>query len=62
MSMISLASIPIGVEARSTDQSLKTILLFSCVGLVVSIVLMVLGVNLLGDGLADLIAPHHHHS
>jgi hypothetical protein len=46
MSMISLAAMPVGVDARSTDQSFKTIALFCCVGLVVSFGLMALGVDL----------------
>lgn len=45
MSMISLASAPIGVEAVSTDQSFTMILLFACVGLVASFGLMAMGVD-----------------
>jgi hypothetical protein len=46
MSMISLAAMPIGIEAHSTDHSFKTIVLFSCLGLVASISLMAIGVDL----------------
>jgi hypothetical protein len=45
MSMISFAAMPIGIEARSTDQSFKTIVLFSGLGLVASISLMAIGVD-----------------
>ncbi|MDE2376935.1 hypothetical protein [Bradyrhizobium sp.] len=46
MSMISLAAMPYGAEAASTDQSFKTIVLFSCIGLVVSFGLMAFGVDI----------------
>jgi hypothetical protein len=46
MSMISIASMPVGVESRSADYSFKTIVLFCCVGLVVSFSLMARGIDL----------------
>lgn len=46
MSMISLAAMPLGVEASSTEQSFKSVALLSCIGLVISIGLMTFGVDL----------------
>ncbi|MBW7968536.1 hypothetical protein [Bradyrhizobium sp. BR 10289] len=46
MSMISLAAMPSAVETRFADTALKTILLFCCVGLVVSFGLMSRGIDL----------------
>jgi hypothetical protein len=43
MSVISIVSVP---EVAAGDQSLKTIVLFSFVGLVVSLCLMAVGVDL----------------
>jgi hypothetical protein len=50
MSMISLAAVPPRIEARSADNSFKTILLVCCIGLVVSFALMAHGIDL-GAGL-----------
>jgi hypothetical protein len=41
--VISIVSVP---ETAADDQSFKTITLFSCVGLVVSLCLMVVGIDL----------------
>lgn len=46
MSMISLAAMPAAVETRVADSSIKTILLFCCVGLVASFGLMARGIDL----------------
>jgi hypothetical protein len=46
MSMISLAAMPVGAEARFADSSFKTILLFCCMGLVASFGLMAHGIDL----------------
>jgi hypothetical protein len=46
MSMISLAAMPAAVETRLADFSFKTILLFSCTGLVASFGLMARGIDL----------------
>ena len=46
MSMISLASMPVGVEARPADHAFKTILVFCCIGLVASFSLMARGIDL----------------
>jgi len=43
MSVISIVSVP---DTAADDQSFKTITLFSCFGLVVSLCLMVAGVDL----------------
>jgi hypothetical protein len=54
MSMISVASMPVAVEARRIDASFKIVLLFCCVGLVASFGLMTQGIDLgidLGAGL-----------
>jgi hypothetical protein len=46
MSMVSLAAMPAGIDARSTDHTFMTLLLFGCVGLVASFSLMAAGVDL----------------
>jgi hypothetical protein len=46
MSMISIASMPMRLEARSGDLSFKFVVLFCCVGLVASFALMAQGVDL----------------
>jgi hypothetical protein len=46
MSMISVVSMPVGVEARGGDVSFKMVLLFCCVGLVASFGLMIHGIDL----------------
>jgi hypothetical protein len=46
MSIFSIVSMPASVETRSIDHSFKTILLFCCIGLVVSFSLMARGIDL----------------
>jgi hypothetical protein len=46
MSMISVVSMPVAVEARSGDLSFKTVLLFCCVGLVASFGFIASGIDL----------------
>lgn len=46
MSMMSVASLPMSVEARSGDFSFKSVVLFCCVGLIASLALMAQGIDL----------------
>jgi hypothetical protein len=46
MSMISLVSAPVTIEARAIDHSFATIVLACCVGLVASFALMAQGIDL----------------
>jgi hypothetical protein len=46
MSMISLAEMPAAIQTRSTDYSLKAIVIFCCTGLLASFSLMAHGVDL----------------
>lgn len=46
MSMISLAEMPAAIQTRSTDHSLKAIIIFCCAGLLASFSLMAHGIDL----------------
>ena len=46
MSMISLAEMPAAIQTRSTDYSLKAIIIFCGLGLIASFSLMAHGVDL----------------
>ncbi len=46
MSLISVASMPASAETGPSDVSFKTVLLFSCLGLLASFALMAQGVDL----------------
>lgn len=46
MSMISLAEMPAAIQTRSTDYSLKAIVIFCCAGLLASFSLMAYGIDL----------------
>jgi hypothetical protein len=46
MSMISLASMPAGVDVHPADHVFKSIVVFCCIGLVASFSLMARGVDL----------------
>lgn len=50
MSMISLAEMPAAIQTRSTDYSLKAIIIFCCAGLLASFSLMAHGIDV-GAGL-----------
>lgn len=50
MSVMSVASMPTGLEARSGDFSFRSVVLFCCIGLAASLALVAQGIDL-GAGL-----------
>lgn len=50
MSVMSIASMPTAVEARPSDFSFRSVVLFCCIGLAASLALMSQGIDL-GAGL-----------